>query len=67
MENKMQERLTKKFEVNIYYSSYCTYILEAKDKTEAILKARKLGINENEILTNLETWKEADAAEAVSL
>jgi hypothetical protein len=67
MENKMQERLTKKFEVNIYYSSYCTYILETKDKTEAILKARKLGINENEILTNLETWKEADAAEAVSL
>lgn len=63
----MPEKLTKMFEVNIYYSSYCTYILEAKDKTEAISKARKLGTNENEILTNLETWKEADTAEPVSL
>jgi len=63
----MPENLTKMFEVNIYYSSYCTYILEAKDKTEAILKARKLGINENDILTNLEIWKEADTAEPVSL
>ena len=62
----MQERLTKTFEVNIYYSSYCTYIVEAKDKTEAISKARKLGINENDILTNLETWVEADTAEPVS-
>lgn len=63
----MPENLTKMFEVNIYYSSYCTYILEAKDKTEAILNARKLGINENDILTNLEIWKEADTAEPVSL
>lgn len=62
----MQERLTKQFEVNIYYSSYCTYTVEAKDKTEAILKARKLGINENEILTNLETWVGADTAEPVN-
>ena len=66
MENKMQERLTKKFEVNIYYSSYCSYIVEAKDKSEAISKARKLGIIENDILTNLETWVEADTAETVS-
>src|SRR3972149_7237282 len=66
MENKMQEKLTKKFEVNIYYSSYCSFIVEAKDKTEAISKARKLGINENEIVTNLETWVEADTAEPVS-
>lgn len=63
MENRMQERLKKQFEVNIYYSSYCTYIVQAKDKSEAISKARKLGINENEILTNLETWVEADTAD----
>ncbi|HPD60376.1 MAG TPA: hypothetical protein PKV48_01260 [Thermodesulfobacteriota bacterium] len=62
----MQERLTKKFEVNIYYSSYCTYTVEANDKTEALLKAKKLGINENEIFTNLATWVEADTAEWVS-
>jgi len=66
MENKMQERLTRNFEVNIYYSSYCTYTVEAKDKTEAISKARKLKINENEILTNLETWVDADTADPVS-
>ena len=62
----MQERPTKQFEVNIYYSSYCTYIVEAKDKTEAISKARKLEINENDILSNLETWVEADTAEPVN-
>jgi hypothetical protein len=64
-ENKMQEKLTNKFEVSIYYSSYCTYAVDAKNKTEAILKARKLGINENEILANLETWVDADSAEPV--
>ena len=62
----MQERLTRNFEVNIYYSSYCTYTVEAKDKTEAISKARKLKIIENEILTNLETWVDADTADPVS-
>jgi len=61
----MEEKTTKKFEVNIFYSSFCTYIVQAKDKTEAISKARKSGVNENEILTNLETWIEADTAEPV--
>ena len=62
----MQERPTKKFQVNIYYSSYCAYTVEAENKTEAILKARKLSINENEILTKFEPWVEADTAELVN-
>lgn len=49
-----------KFEVKIFYSGFCTYEVEAQNGYEAILKARKLAINENEILSNLENWKEAD-------
>ncbi|MFQ5965854.1 MAG: hypothetical protein ACE5KZ_16410 [Candidatus Scalinduaceae bacterium] len=52
----------KKFEVNIYYSSFCTYEVEAENMDGAIKKARKININENDILTNLENWEEADAA-----
>ena len=53
----------KHFEVKIYYSGYCTYEVEAENEVEAIIKARNLPINNNEILTNLENWKEADIAE----
>jgi hypothetical protein len=52
----------KKYEVNIYYSSFCTCEVEAENMGDAIKKARKININENEILTNLENWEEADAA-----
>ncbi len=50
----------KKLEVKIFYSGFCTYEVEAKNGYEAILEARKLAINEKEILSNLENWKEAD-------
>lgn len=53
----------KNFEVRIFYSGYCTYQVKAKTKDDAIIKARKLPINNNEIFDNLENWKEADTAE----
>lgn len=52
----------RKFEIKIYYSGFCTYEIEAQDEAEAILKARKLPVNQNEIITNLENWEEADTA-----
>lgn len=52
---------SKKFEVNIYYTGFCSYTIEAQSKIEAILKARKLPINQNEIIINLQNWEEADS------
>ena len=54
-----------KFEVIIYYSGFCTYELTAEDEDEAIKKARKMSIKEDEILTNLENWKEADTVQVI--
>lgn len=55
----------KKFEVKIYYTGFCSYQVEAKSEYEAIKKTRKLEIKSNEILSNLENWKEADTAEEI--
>jgi hypothetical protein len=55
----------KHFEVKIFYSGYCTHEIEAENEGEAIIKARILPINNNEILSNLENWKEADTAEEI--
>jgi hypothetical protein len=52
----------KKFEVKIYYSGFCYYEIDAENEEDAILQARKLAINQNEILSNLENWEEADTA-----
>lgn len=55
----------RKFEVKIYYSGFCTYEAQAENEQEAIEKARSLQINKNELLSNLENWKEADTAEEI--
>jgi len=55
----------KKFEVRIYLSSFCTFQVEAKNRAEAIVKARSLKFEKNEILANLENWEEADEAELI--
>lgn len=52
----------RKFEIKIYYTGFCTYEIEAQDEAEAIIKARKLSVNQNEIITNLENWEVADTA-----
>ncbi|TQR61572.1 hypothetical protein [Campylobacter troglodytis] len=53
----------KKFKVRIFYSSFCSYEVEAENEDEAVLKARNLEIDQNEIMLQLEPFKEADEAE----
>ncbi len=53
----------KQFEVNIYYTGYCSYQIGAKNKNEAVKKARKLKINGSKIINSLENWEDADTAE----
>jgi hypothetical protein len=55
----------KTFDVNIYYSGFCGYKIDAEDEYEAIEKARNMDINQSELLSNLEAWKEADTVEEV--
>ena len=56
---------SKIFEVKIYHSGFCIHQVKAKTEGEAIKKAREFSINENEILNNLENWKDADNAEEI--
>ena len=53
----------KKFEVKIYYSGFCTYQIEAKNEADAITKARNRQIDNIELLSNLENWKDADTVD----
>ncbi|MCL2131067.1 MAG: hypothetical protein FWH36_01225 [Lentimicrobiaceae bacterium] len=55
----------KQFEVKIFYSGYCSYEIEADNEAEAIVKARSLPINNNEFLSTIEGWEEADTAEEI--
>ena len=55
----------KKFKIQIYYSGFCTHIVEAENADEAIEKARLHSINKYELLSNLENWKEADVAKEI--
>lgn len=55
----------KIFEVKIYHSGFSTHRVKAKTENEAIKKARKLPIKESEMLSNLESWQEADDVEEI--
>jgi len=57
--------MTKSFEVQIYYSGFCSYQIKAKTEAEAIQKARELPIDKNQIFSNLENWQEADTVEEI--
>jgi hypothetical protein len=52
-----------KFIVRRYFSGYCNYEIEAESEDEAYEKTFNLPINENEILSTLEEWKECDEVE----
>ena len=54
-----------KFTVRRYYSGFCTDTIEAENEDDAIEKARELPIDEGEILSTLEDWKDADDVEIV--
>jgi hypothetical protein len=55
----------KKYEVQIYYSGFCSYIIEAENENEAIEKGRAIPININDFLPTLENWKDADTVEEI--
>jgi len=57
---------TKEYDVQIYFSGFSTHIIEAPNKEEAINKARLQHVNKNELLTNIENWKEADTANEIN-
>ena len=50
----------KKFIVKIYFTTYCSFEIEANNEEEAILKARRIKVNNDELIMNLENWEEAD-------
>lgn len=57
--------MKSKYEVKVYYSGFSTHIVDAENEDEAILKARELQVNKNEILNTLENWEEADTVEII--
>ena len=52
----------KKYEVEIYYTGFCSFEITANDEDEAILKARELPINKEEFLSTIENWESEDNA-----
>jgi len=41
-----------KFTVHRYFSGFCTYSVEAENEVEAVLKARKLPVDLDEVIGN---------------
>lgn len=52
----------KKYEVQIYYTGFCSFEVTANNEDEAILKARELPINKKEFLGTIENWESSDEA-----
>lgn len=59
--------MNKKYEVQLYYTRFSTYLVDAEREGEAILKARKEKIKLKDICSNLENWADADIATAVEM
>ena len=55
----------KEFEVQIYYSGFCTYKVLAENKEEAINAAQKKQINYDELFSTLDYWAEANIAKEI--
>jgi hypothetical protein len=49
-----------KFIVRKYYSGFCSYEVDAADEESAYEKTKSSPVNENEILSSLEAWKDCD-------
>ena len=49
-----------KFIVRRYFSGFCTYSVEAKTEEEAVLRARELPVDLDEVMGTLMDWEEAD-------
>ncbi len=51
-----------KYKVNIHYSSFNSFTVEAKNEEDAITIAHSMQIDLDQILSNLGNWEEADEA-----
>ena len=47
-----------KYTVKLYYSSFCTYEVEAENEKQALKIATTMKIDNNEIMQNLQDWDE---------
>ncbi len=54
-----------KFLVTKYYSGYCSYEVEAKNKDEAFEKVKDMPINYDEVMGTLEDWGDCNEAEPI--
>ena len=50
------------YEVNLYYTTYCTHEVKARSETEALITAKIKMIDHKEVLANLSTWPDGDTA-----
>lgn len=55
----------KKFKIEKYFTTYCTYEVFAENETEAYNKVVAQEINKHEILSNLDRWELADMIEEI--
>ena len=54
------------YSVNLYYTTFQTMQIYANSEEEAVLAARERDVFEDDqLLSNLESWDEADEADAV--
>lgn len=56
----------KKYKVDIYFSSFCSYEIFAANEEEAIIIARQKNVKKEEVILNLERWEEADTIHNLS-
>lgn len=55
----------RKYKINVYYSTFYSYEVNAKNEEEAFEKIKDLYVNKDEILDNLERWQQADTIEEI--
>jgi len=55
----------KKFEVKIYYTTFCSYQISAEDEKQAFDKVGNNYLSNDEALSNMKRWPEADSVERI--
>ena len=58
--------MKSKYKVKVHYSGFSTHFVDAECEDDAILKARGIQVDKNEVLNTLENWEEADTVEIIN-
>ncbi|MDO4728344.1 MAG: hypothetical protein Q4B43_04980 [Bacteroidota bacterium] len=56
----------KKFKVDVYYTSFCSYEIVAENEEKAKQEAVERKINKDEIISNLDIWEDGVTIEIIS-